>query len=744
MRTLIIDNYDSYTYNLYQAIAQVNQELPLVIRNDEISWEDLPALNFDNIVISPGPGRPEKPSDFGICKQVIENLKVPLLGVCLGHQGIGYCYGGSVINAPEVRHGRLSKIYHNGCELFRGIPNTFKVVRYHSLLVANNLPDCLEKIAWTEEGLIMGLRHKDLPLWGVQFHPESICTEYGQILLQNFRNITQEFTKKFKIPNPKFSQSCRTGILPVIPNTLPVIPNTLPVIPNTLPVIPNTLPVIPNTLPVIPNTLPVIPNPQSPKFKLKIRKLNICPDSEQIFVNLFRDETNAFWLDSSLVETNQSRFSFMGDGNGINSLLVRYYSEKQELIITQSETVTHRNESIFEYLKQEIERRKCHADELPFDFNCGFVGYFGYELKGECGSKIVHSSPLPDGMFLLADRLIAIDHQEQSIYLLQLIENGQTETAETWFNQVQHQLENLAPLPPIVCQKRNKPLEFRLSRPYSTYIEDIHQCLEEIHQGETYQVCLTNQLYTEAIPDPVEFYRALRRINPAPYSAFLRFGEIAIACSSPERFLKIDRQNWVETKPIKGTQKRGTTPEEDLILRESLRNSEKDKAENLMIVDLLRNDLGKVCEIGTVHVPKLMDVETFATVHQLVTTIRGKLRSDLQAIDCIQASFPGGSMTGAPKIRTMEIIDRLEQEARGVYSGAIGFLGLNGSADLNIVIRTAILTSEYTSIGVGGGIVALSDPETEFQEMLLKAKALIQALELTIEYTYEPVDIMSG
>lgn len=694
MRTLIVDNYDSYTYNLYQAIAQVNQELPLVIHNDQISWEELQTLNFDNIVISPGPGRPEKFSDFGICKQVIQNIKVPLLGVCLGHQGIGYCYGGRVINAPEVRHGRLSKIYHNGSELFRGIPNTFKVVRYHSLLVANDLPDCLEKTAWTEDGLIMGLRHRNLPLWGVQFHPESICTEYGKTLLENFRDFTQKFAKKSNIQNPKISNPVLVGQASCL---------------------------------------------SFPNFQLKTRKLNICPDPEQIFVQLFGDSPNAFWLDSSLIETNQSRFSFMGDGNGINSLLVRYHSEKQELIVTESETVTHQNKSIFEYLKQEINRRKCQSDELPFDFNCGFIGYFGYELKGECGSKIVNSSTLPDAMFLFADRLIAIDHQEQTIYLLHLIETGQNDIAETWFNQVQNQLENLASLPPIVFPENPKPVEFHLSRSYATYIEDIHQCLEKIHQGETYQVCLTNQLYTETIPDPVKFYRILRQINPAPYSAFLRFGEIAIACSSPERFLKIDRQKWVETKPIKGTQKRGKTPKEDLILRESLRNSEKDRAENLMIVDLLRNDLGKVCEIGSVYVPKLMDVETFSTVHQLVTTVKGKLRSDLHAIDCIQASFPGGSMTGAPKIRTMEIIDRLEQEARGVYSGAIGFLALNGSADLNIVIRTAIITPEHTSIGIGGGIVALSDPEKEFQEMLLKAKALIQALELTIEHSYESI-----
>jgi para-aminobenzoate synthetase len=699
MQTLIIDNYDSYTFNLYQIIAEVNGKLPLVIHNDQLNWDELKEIAFDNIVISPGPGRPERSKDFGVCRQIIENIDVPLLGVCLGHQGIAYLHGGRVIHAPEVQHGRLSKIYHHDSELFQGIPNQFSVVRYHSLLVAEELPECLEKIAWTEEGLVMGLRHRNLPFWGVQFHPESICTEYGQRLLENFRDITLQFPEKSS-RNPKKQYWMGYGFI-----------------------------------------APAIDEPcqeQQEKFELHRRKLDICPNTEQIFVHLFQEAANAFWLDSSRVEAGLSRFSFMGDGNGENSLLVRYYAQRQELTIAHSDRITHHNESIFDYLKREIDLRSCQADELPFDFNCGFVGYFGYELKAECGSSLVHSSPLPDAIFLLADRMIAIDHQEQCLYLLQLIKKGQTEQLETWFETIQQQLETLNPLASDILQENCQPIKFRLSRTYQNYIQDIHQCLDKIHEGETYQVCLTNQLHTDATPDPLTFYRRLRKINSAPYSAYLRFGEIAIASSSPERFLRIDRQGWVETKPIKGTLPRGETPEADFVLREKLRNSEKDRAENLMIVDLLRNDLGRVCEVGSIHVPKLMDVETYSTVHQLVTTVRGRLRSDIQAVDCVRASFPGGSMTGAPKIRTMQIIDRLEQEARGVYSGAIGFLGLNGSADLNIVIRTAVLTPNQTSIGIGGGITALSEPEMEFQETLLKAKALIDALVMTMHGTSEP------
>lgn len=690
MKTLIIDNYDSFTFNLYQIIAKINGIPPLVIRNDRVSRETIKSYDFDNIIISPGPGHPGNERDFGICRQLILESSIPLLGVCLGHQGIGYLHGGIVQRASQVMHGRLSNIYHDRSELFRGIESPFLGVRYHSLIVEEPLPPILERIAWTADNLLMGLRHREKPFWGVQFHPESICSEYGVQLLENFQNLTYEFWDG-KPGRQIFSVE--------LPDIISAVPSGKPI------------------------------SQDSNFYEVHTRKLDFFRNSEDVFVSLYQDSPVAFWLDSSRVEPGLSRFSFMGDASGPESFLVSYRVDDGELTISQGGTTISRQGNIFDFLKQELQQRYCQTENVPFDFNCGFVGYFGYELKADCEAQAAHTSPLPDATFLFADRLIVFDHLEQTLFLVCCTkkEASKTET-EAWFHKTESQLRTLSSAPPVQVEHCKEPITFWLSRSYETYLHDIQVCLDEINRGETYEVCLTNHVRTDYRPNPINFYRTLRQLNPAPYSAFLRFNEMAVACSSPERFLRISRDRWVESKPIKGTSKRGETPVQDALLKNALQNSEKNRAENLMIVDLLRNDLGLVCEVGTVQVPKLMHIETYARVHQMLSTVRGYLRLDMQVIDCIRMTFPGGSMTGAPKKRTMEIIDRLEREARGVYSGSIGFLALNSTADLNIVIRTAVISPTDTTIGTGGAIVALSDPKEEFDETTLKAAAAIEAI----------------
>lgn len=682
MKTLIIDNYDSFTFNLFQMIAEVNGEEPIVVANDRATWEELAKLHVDNIVLSPGPGRPENDRDFGVCMSALLEARVPVLGVCLGHEGIGHAYGARIVHAPEVMHGRTSPVYHDSSPLFDGIPQGFNVVRYHSLMVADGMPEPLEKIAWTDDGVIMALRHRLRPIWGVQFHPESICTEFGSRLLTNFRDMTARI------------QGDSNGNGRVVFSRFAPRPRAQ----------------------------------RAPEFEIRSRKLPQWHDPENTFMGLYASAPDAFWLDSSRAEEGMARFSFMGAADGPLAATVTYELDGRRLTIAEGGVVQTRNQSILEYLGRELERRRCHADDLPFDFNCGFVGYLGYELKAECGARAAYSSPYPDAAMIFADRMIAFDHHESAVWLVSLVPNGGAEWAEAWFDETQAALDRLAPAAPVARPETAPPVVFHLADDHDTYLRNINICLAEIDEGETYEVCLTNRITAAVDVDPLAAYRTLRSVNPAPYAAFLRFGEISVLCSSPERFLLIDRQGWVESKPIKGTRPRAATPEENEAIREELRTATKDRAENLMIVDLLRNDLGRVCDVGSVHVPKLMHVESYATVHQLVSTIRGHLRGEFDAIDCIRAAFPGGSMTGAPKLRTMEIIDRLEGRARGVYSGTIGFLAANGSADLNIVIRTLVLTPGRATMGVGGAIVALSDPEEEFEETLLKARAQVRAL----------------
>lgn len=459
-----------------------------------------------------------------------------------------------------------------------------------------------------------------------------------------------------------------------------------------------------------------------------VRRLDLLPDPERTFVQIYGASPNAFWLDSSAAG-ERARFSFMGDSEGPRGAVVTCDVELGEIRVERGGGVEVKVESIFDYLDRELARLRQSSADLPFDFGCGFAGYLGYELKAECDGVAAHRATTPDAAFVLADRLIVFDHQERHTYLLSLTEG------DPWIEVTKRRLAAVPTLaePGVVT---SPPLLPRRSR--RRYREDIEACKRYLTAGHSYEICLTDTLEAETSADPLELYRALRRANPAPFASYLRFGDLAVLSSSPERFLSVDGDGNAETRPIKGTSRRGATPAEDAQLAAELRSGTKSRAENVTIVDLMRNDLGRVCEIGSVEVPELMAVETYETVHQLVSSICGRLRPDLSPLDAVRACFPPGSMTGAPKRRTMEIIDELEGGARGIYSGAIGWFGAGGACDLSVAIRTIVVEAGKTTIGAGGAIVVDSDPEQEIAEMLLKAAAPAAALGGSASISFAP------
>jgi len=337
---------------------------------------------------------------------------------------------------------------------------------------------------------------------------------------------------------------------------------------------------------------------------------------------------------------------------------------------------------------------------------------------------------------IFADRVIAFDHQTAQTYLV-VLADADGQVAAAWLDETERRLSGLSSSAPLSRGSLADLGTLRLRHDRAAYLDKIASCKQLIEAGETYEVCLTNMLEAPGTSDPWSAYRSLRRNNSVPYGAFLRFDDVSVLSASPERFLTVDAAGRAESKPVKGTRPRGRSAEEDELLRAELAESEKDRAENLMIVDLVRNDLGVTAIPGSVTVERLFGVETFSTVHQLVSTVRSRLRSGVHPVDCVKSAFPGGSMTGAPKVRTMRIIDEMEEGPRGIYSGAIGYFALNGAADLSITIRTAVMAQGTTSFGVGGAIVALSDPEAEYEETAVKATPLLGLLEQEFPERYE-------
>lgn len=462
--------------------------------------------------------------------------------------------------------------------------------------------------------------------------------------------------------------------------------------------------------------------------ELVVRPLPFAVNCEEAYPLLTGGAEYSFWLDSAREESPMSVASYVG-------------VVPAELSPLRVESARAAAESGGEDPFAQLEAALASAPRpdaaaatgLPAGLRGGYVGYFGYEARAAMGLEHghpvpgylpAHEAPTPDSLWLPAVRYLVHEHARPGVAARSWLVGD-----EPWCEAAERLLSAAGECASENTPELTEPLLFPAPAA-EAYMDAVRASQHEIYEGNSYEVCLTAQT-SARIQNPgpelfFEFYRRQRAHNAAPYAAYLRCGDFSVLSSSPERFLSVDEQRNAQTKPIKGTVPRGATPEEDETAAAWLRSDPKTRAENLMIVDLLRNDLSLVSEPHTVRVPVLMGVESYSTVHQLVSTVSSRLREGISAVAAARACFPGGSMTGAPKPSTMQIIEGLEGRARGVYSGALGFVSADGSANLSIVIRTLVAHDDGTvTLAAGGAVVADSDPAAEYEEMLTKLCAAL-------------------
>jgi para-aminobenzoate synthetase component 1 len=452
--------------------------------------------------------------------------------------------------------------------------------------------------------------------------------------------------------------------------------------------------------------------------------------AEEVYA-LFADEENSVFLDSAMDIASMGRYSFIGR----DPFLV-FTSKESKVVIQDASGKRSLEGNGFTILKELLSQYRTEKIPQFPPLAGGIIGYFGYEM-GYLLEHIVESEQeawsLPDCCFGFYDTILVFDQHEKKTYIAStgFPERDEKERLcrancriDEWIQLIQQ------------ASFLDIPHQPRAQSPYmshftkESYCAMVEKAIAYIGAGDIFQVNVSQRFSADLTVSPFELYRYLRHINPAPFASYLNFGEVVVASASPERYLAL-KDRKIETRPIKGTRPRGSDECSDNRLRQELLASEKDRAELVMIIDLERNDLGRVCEFGSVRVPNLISLEEYPTVFHLVSTVTGRLVKDKDIIDVVMASFPGGSITGTPKVRAMEIIHELEPVRRGIYTGSIGYIDFNGDADLNIVIRTIVVKDGQAYFQVGGGIVADSVPEMEYQETLDKARALMKALGFT-------------
>ncbi len=686
MACLIIDNYDSYTHILANLIWKISGEEPLVFKNDEKTLEELEGYNWDRIVISPGPGRVDNPEYFGVCKELIlKYTNLPLLGVCLGHQGLGYLAGAKLKYLDTVCHGKISPIEHYGDSLFKGLPKHFSGTRYHSMVL--DMDSILESgedpfesesrikilAKSQDDGQIMAIKLSNINHYGVQFHPESVGTSFGEIILSNFLNINR---KTFNLNSLHKSKSNKTDV-------------------------------------------------HSPNWEQLPWK-----EPAEVAQQFFSSSDDFFWLDSADEHSN-SNWSFMGRAE-------RSFIEKENSLHQLVNGVATHNlgQNALEFLKQQAINKKESNPNFPIPFDGGYVFAFPYNWNHKSFGLEQNFRVTP--WIMEVNEFLAFQHIEKKLYWVKQVGQAHSKIFEPennwrkWFEKESDTKKNTLPTD-YTFDSQNIWEIWKASLSKEEYLGRIAKAQEKLKMGESYEICLSNLWSAEADLNSFDLYLELRRHNPAPFMAFMKMNRESILSSSPERFLKVFPDGEVLTEPIKGTRKKTGLPEQYENQKLELLESKKEDSELLMITDLLRNDLAKECRPGSVHLKSLKKISQYASVFQLSSEIAGRLREGRNGIDLINSCFPGGSICGAPKKRTLEIIEQLEPQDRGFYTGSLGYLGKDGAMDSNILIRSFYHKETHWEFGAGGAVLAVSDPEKEWDEVLAKAEPLIKAFSLAQE-----------
>jgi para-aminobenzoate synthetase len=681
MKTVVIDNYDSYTQLIAYYLWQVNGEKPLVIRNDAVSLRELKHLDYDNIVLSPGPGNPTQKEETGLCSDILEDSEirttVPILGICLGHQLIGHHFGASITPAPRPMHGKKSTVILDDSPLFEGLDKKINVMRYHSLMIAEaSLRPPLKIIAKTieDDPVPMALQHESLPIYGLQFHPESFGTSFGMTLFRNFHTISLRWRKESQKVTP-------------------------------------------------------------PSVHFMTKKIP-WQDPLSVFASVYEKKTYNVWLDSNKKNRN-GRYSFMGEP----SVVVSQTKQKSESVSIQPSLIDamiadHSNtkNSPLDLIAHIQKKEALHRHESPIPFKGGFVGYISYEYAEDLGYPIAkRPERLPTMVFMWIEVFFIFDHEKKECFIGAL---GKTKTAcRSHISALHKAIEKIgqeeALSGPIKCEPSGKAqLPYELTIKKEAYLQKIEKIKALLNAGETYEVCLSNEFTMATHAAPFQVYKELRLTNPAPYSAYMSLPQWTLLSSSPECFLRVDANKKMTSEPIKGTRAKGRSNKETKIIAEHLKHHDKENAELSMITDLIRNDLSQFCQKKSLNVDTVSHVTEYETLLQLSSVITGDLSEKYTVIDVIKGIFPGGSITGAPKYRTMQFIDDLEQRSRGIYTGIIGYFSIDGTSEFNIAIRTLLHDShtQQVTFGSGGAITVDSDPESEFEEILTKAQALILAV----------------